>query len=155
MFKIQFIFILLISFCISTLIIGKEIRKIQRSARWSRSPMLNWSSMFAPMTGEPLRIQNRKMDTEKLRQPPAAAAASASIDTNAKWMAKMAAQQKENSNDVDKDEEEEPLVYSSYNRDCFFTPVNCFVGRAGQQATKIIGTAFNSKRQILFIRRTP
>ncbi|KAL3081716.1 hypothetical protein niasHT_035056 [Heterodera trifolii] len=153
MFKIQLVFILLISFCISTFIIGKEIRKIQRSARWSGSPMLNWSSMFAPMPGETLRIQNRKIDTEKLRQPPAA---SASIDTNAKWMAKMAAQQKENANDKkEQEEEEEPLVYSSYNRDCFFTPVNCFVGRAGQQATKIIGTAFNSKRQILFIRRMP
>jgi hypothetical protein len=50
-------------------------------------------------------------------------------------------------------EDEEPLVFSRYNRDCFFTPINCFVGRAGQQASNIVGSASNSKRQILFIKK--
>uniref|UniRef100_A0A183C003 Ion_trans_N domain-containing protein n=1 Tax=Globodera pallida TaxID=36090 RepID=A0A183C003_GLOPA len=110
---------------------GRVIRNDQRNARKS---MFGWSAMFSPMTD----VQNQKFEMDRPKQ----------IGANANSLTKMA------SNGVE-EEEEEPLVFSSYNRDCFFTPVNCFVGRAGQQASKIIGTAYNSKRQILFIRRMP
>ena len=50
-------------------------------------------------------------------------------------------------------EGEEPLVYSRYDRDCFFTPVNCYMGKARLYASNIVGAAFNSKRHILFVRR--
>nr|CAD2201737.1 unnamed protein product [Meloidogyne enterolobii] len=49
--------------------------------------------------------------------------------------------------------EEEPLVIRHYNRDCFFTPINCFVGKAGEEATNIVGSASNSRKHVLFIRR--
>ncbi|KAF7636261.1 hypothetical protein Mgra_00004250 [Meloidogyne graminicola] len=61
--------------------------------------------------------------------------------------------EKKNENKEKIIKEEDPLVIRHYNRDCFFTPINCFVGKAGEEATNIVGSASNSKRQILFIRR--
>uniref|UniRef100_A0A1I8AZ88 Uncharacterized protein n=1 Tax=Meloidogyne hapla TaxID=6305 RepID=A0A1I8AZ88_MELHA len=65
-----------------------------------------------------------------------------------------------NKKDKQKDEikkqnklEEDPLVIRHYNRDCFFTPINCFVGKAGEEATNIVGSASNSRKHVLFIRR--
>uniref|UniRef100_A0A914ID08 Uncharacterized protein n=1 Tax=Globodera rostochiensis TaxID=31243 RepID=A0A914ID08_GLORO len=133
MAKFQFIAAVLLILHFIVMTSGRVIRNDQRNASRSRSPMFGWSAMFSPMTD----VQNQKFEMDKPKQ----------IGANANSLTKMA------SNEVE--EEEEPLVFSSYNRDCFFTPVNCFVGRAGQQASKIIGTAYNSKRQILFIRRMP
>lgn len=52
-------------------------------------------------------------------------------------------------------EDEEPLVHSRYNSDCFFTPMNCLVGRARVHLGNVVGRGTNSQKTVLYVQRRP